>query len=394
MMQTISGPSMASSTPDSEILTEMNVEARTILAYQAPQKALEDLLPPEWVLTPPDTGPSTGANLNLIFSDRLIVQTADGRPEPGDATNQIAVLAAAGQNARTGARGVLILYGLSAKPSGAPGPYGVFSPADADVERILTSRSPENGMATERWNFHSENGDQIHLQLSYSRNVPVRSDTETRAYSAKNPDFYRIYRADQGAVILRSGATGTDSVVENHLKASGPLLGPLFDGTEHLVSITSIPWTVRRVFLPHNSAGSEAEDDHNIHQIIANMTDAWNRGDAKGWVQYYADDSDVIPMSGVVLVGRTANEKRHAAVFSGIFQGSTLNSEIRRIRYLPGWVAVVDTDLILTHYKSLPPGILAQPDGSLKMTMRHMLQKVDKSWAIVASQNTVVQPSQ
>jgi hypothetical protein len=49
--------------------------------------------------------------------------------------------------------------------------------------------------------------------------------------------------------VARSTAVGIDRVSRFSFKATGPRLAPLFDGTEQLVSITSIPSYLRSIFL-------------------------------------------------------------------------------------------------------------------------------------------------
>ena len=44
--------------------------------------------------------------------------------------------------------------------------------------------------------------------------------------------------------------TRVDRVSSVSVKMSGQKLAPLFDGSEQLISVTSIPWYSRQVFLP------------------------------------------------------------------------------------------------------------------------------------------------
>jgi uncharacterized protein (TIGR02246 family) len=476
MSQTDTGPGKSELAAAAEILTELNVEARTVLGFTARETVVKTQLPVGWSPSPAETGPLKGTNLLVIFSDRLLVQSADGKPLPGQAANQIAVVGVPAKQAETNAQGVMLTFGLSARPEGAPGPYDVFLPAAAQIERVLSSGPGTARDAEEQWSFTSEGGERLRLRLRYSRGVPVRAmDVVTRVFSAKDPTFYRIYHADQGADVLRSDVTGSDAISHLEFGVEGRRLGALFDGSERLVSVVSQPWTVRRVFLPQheqqhlidrsfdpaaytkpyvvhrptmwvdspsrprengwlqkgqrlwlaedlgegaqgmclakledgkiryvteaaNLTKLEEDDDRlsndeqRIRMVIDNLTVAWNNGDAKAWVADYAEDSDVINMLGVTLIGRQANEERHAAVFAGIFKDSTLTATIRRIRFIGEMGAVVDTDLILTGFKGLPPGIEAHPDGSLRMSMRHVLQGYKHVWSIIASQNTGVMP--
>ncbi len=88
------------------------------------------------------------------------------------------------------------------------------------------------------------------MQHSHAATTPTRTSYEARVYSAQNPDSYRIYRVEQGNDFVRSGPAGVDRVEEFSFAASGPQLGTLFDGTERLVAVLSVPSYVRRVFLP------------------------------------------------------------------------------------------------------------------------------------------------
>jgi hypothetical protein len=237
-------------------VAELNVEARSTLAFKAEEAAVASLLPAGWKASPQETGPSKGANVIVIFSDRLLIQSADGKPMEGQATNQIAVLAVPALNPNTNERGVMIVFGLSARSSGAPGPYGVFLLADeANVERIFRSGpGDENRVAEEQWSFAAKDGERLSLRLRYKRGIPNRANTEIRAYSAYDPSFYRTYSADQGADVLRSSTNGKDIIDEIHFSAGGPRLGALFDASEQLVSVIALPWTVRQAFLPFHAS--------------------------------------------------------------------------------------------------------------------------------------------
>ena len=54
------------------------------------------------------------------------------------------------------------------------------------------------------------------------------------------------------ADIARSTAMSVDRITKVSFKASGPKLAPLFDGSEQLISVTSIPSYSRTIFLPGN----------------------------------------------------------------------------------------------------------------------------------------------
>jgi hypothetical protein len=64
------------------------------------------------------------------------------------------------------------------------------------------------------------------------------------------PTFFRIYRVEQGVDIVKSAATGTDRTRNYGFRSTLGAFRKLLDGNEKVVSISSIPWYVRQVFLP------------------------------------------------------------------------------------------------------------------------------------------------
>jgi hypothetical protein len=55
-------------------------EERTIVAFKVPDTGAQSLLPEGWQTSPPNTGPSKDANVNIIFVDALTLQNPDGSP--------------------------------------------------------------------------------------------------------------------------------------------------------------------------------------------------------------------------------------------------------------------------------------------------------------------------
>ena len=85
---------------------------------------------------------------------------------------------------------------------------------------------------------------------AFYRGVAVRNKTEAKVHSALKPDYYRIYRIESAADVVKSAATGVDHTQSFAFKASGGLFSQLFDGSEKLISVTSLPWYSRQVTLP------------------------------------------------------------------------------------------------------------------------------------------------
>jgi hypothetical protein len=175
------------------------------------------------------------------------VTNPDGKP--GD-TVRIAAIVGPARKKGTEAAVPMVIAGLVSAPGEAPGPYGVFTPAKVTVDRHVRTDAAGASAAEEAWEYIGDGGDKVQLQLKYTRGVPARSKTETKVYSAIKPEFYRIYRVESAADVVRSSAAGIDRAQTVAFTASGPKLSQIFDGKEQLISITSLPWYSRQVTLP------------------------------------------------------------------------------------------------------------------------------------------------
>jgi hypothetical protein len=221
-------------------------EARTNLAFRVSDTIVQKVLPPGWLSSPFATGPSRGANLTVTFMDWLTVQEPDGTP--GKTYRSVGISVPAKRNG-TDATISMSIAGLSSPSGYAPGPYGNSVTAKSTVTRMLRTDDQGASSAKEAWHFEVESGDTIQLELQFVRGIAARSQLETKVHSAVNPDFYRIYRVEQALDVVRS-ADGTDHAQRYFFKASGPLFSRLFDGSEQLISVTSLPWFSRQAFLP------------------------------------------------------------------------------------------------------------------------------------------------
>ena len=134
------------------------------------------------------------------------------------------------------------------------------------------------------------------------------------------------------------------------------------------------------------------DDDQQIAELVQHLADSWNAGDAEQWVRDCIVDCDFINIRGDVMENRLANQERHARVFAGPFRGSRIAMSVRRVRYLAGDVAVVDTDCRVTGAPGMPSGIQPTQPGVLATRLKHVLVRSNGRWQIAASQNTAVSP--
>ena len=131
----------------------------------------------------------------------------------------------------------------------APGSYGVFLPARITVDRKVRMDLDGKTTVDETWEVRAEGGHSVDIHVQFVAGVPTNSKVDVRVYSAAKPDYFRIYRFEQASEVVRSVPSGVDRVSRVSVKAAGDKLGPLFNGSQ-IISVTSIPWYSRQVYLP------------------------------------------------------------------------------------------------------------------------------------------------
>jgi hypothetical protein len=228
-----------------EKYTGSNVDVRTILSFKASDGAVQKMLPEGWEVNSPAAGPSKGANLGLSLIDQITAQDAEGKPAT---TFRGAVFTIPAKKKGTDTAGTMVFTGLMS--SGAPGAYGVYVPAKAKVEREVETEADGKSTAEEKWEFKADDGSSIEVTIEYERGPALRNKVEAKVFSAAKPEFYRIYRFEQASDVARSTGNGVDRVGKISVKATGEKLAPLFDGAQQVISVTSIPWYSRQVYLP------------------------------------------------------------------------------------------------------------------------------------------------
>jgi hypothetical protein len=221
-----------------------NVDSRTILAFKVADAAVQKFLPAGWEPDVTTVGPAKDVNLSVTFIDRIVNLDAEGKAlDPV----RIATLTIPAKMKGSETRGT-ILFCAYVSDRAVPGPYGVSVHASANMERKVRIDPAGTATVEESWEFRSQDGDSIQLQMQYVRGPSTPGKAEAKLYSAVKPEFYRIYRSEQSTDVVRSATA--DRVQKVQFKASGPKLSPLFDGSEQLIGVTSNPWYTRQTFLP------------------------------------------------------------------------------------------------------------------------------------------------
>ena len=231
-----------------ETLAFSDVSARVVLGLRVPETALRRWLPNGWQLSPVGAGPSKGANLVVGFVDRMLHLDPAGQLIGGGVDRFVGlVIPAKGPGVEKPVSLVIRIYQNAGM---LPGAYKNTRAASIKREHsgVGANTSPSDG--SESWEVSDGAGGAIALRFTFRGGTPVRTKQELPYYSAVEPAFYRIYRFQQGADVVRSTVTGVDRVQGLQLTVTVPELREMFDGNQELTSIAVVPWNSRQVFLP------------------------------------------------------------------------------------------------------------------------------------------------
>jgi hypothetical protein len=229
-----------------ETLFGSNADVRTALYFRTSDAAAQKLLPDGWEPSSIPAGPFKGSNVVLVLIDSIWSADAAGKPVAPFRGSALAVLA---KKKGTEATVIMIASGITTR-DGAPGAYGVYAPGLVAIERKVSIGADGKSSADEHWILRADDGNSTELQIQYGRGETTQSKVESKNYSGARPDFFRIYRWDQVADMVKSAPTGVDRVTKYSLKATGSRWGALFDGSEQLVGVVSLPSYSRAIFLP------------------------------------------------------------------------------------------------------------------------------------------------
>lgn len=140
------------------------------------------------------------------------------------------------------------------------------------------------------------------------------------------------------------------------------------------------------------SAAVPAADSARIAAVLADLDSAWQTHDAGRWAAHYAPDARFINVAGMLMPDAGTLRSRMAEILHGIFRNSRHVGTLRYLRRLGPDVVLAEEEIEIRGFTGLPAGVRATEPGVLRTRMRHVLQRVDDRWLIIASQNTAVAP--
>jgi len=234
---------------DAETLLEHSAETRMQLDFVVSDAALKKYLPAGWETDVATAGGAKDCNLRMIFVDRSDITAPDGAPR---GTNQLVYLEVPVKKTGGNLAGRMVMGGLTADAKDAPGPFGVYKAATSHrMERSTIEAAGQPIQTAENWELAGPNGERMELHLKYERRVARRGTGELKLFSAADPGFYQIIKLAQGLDPMRNATVPSrDTVSEFRYVGTGGMLATLFDGSERVVSIDSIHWNDRAIYLP------------------------------------------------------------------------------------------------------------------------------------------------
>jgi hypothetical protein len=234
---------------------ESDVERRVQIAFSVAPNKVQRFLPPSWEAACMPPGPSDGANLLIVFRNRLytVFRDGDGKAQLGEQDRGIVVLVVA-RHADDGEVGLWVVRSFAASPSSIPGPYRNSKPARVHMEQRLASDEASGGLGIESWKVRDQADHGLMMYLHYRAGMPIQSTSQMTMRGGPDTAFRRIYRTDKGADIVRSQPMAINRVEEFRFSSTIEEFAEVFDGNEKLVSIAVEPWYMRQVLLPTNEA--------------------------------------------------------------------------------------------------------------------------------------------
>lgn len=124
--------------------------------------------------------------------------------------------------------------------------------------------------------------------------------------------------------------------------------------------------------------------------MVVRFVDSWNRADGAAYGENYWPDAELVDPTGVISRGQAAIVQEHVDLWAGIFKGSHITGKVRRIRMLSPTVMMVDFDAELSGIRQLPPGSPADPAGVLHNHLKHIMERRQGAWKVLAAQNTFI----
>ena len=121
--------------------------------------------------------------------------------------------------------------------------------------------------------------------------------------------------------------------------------------------------------------------------MLTRFVEAWNQADGLAYGDGYWPDAELVGPSGTVHTGREAITQTHVDLWAGMFQGSRIQGSVRHLCPLGPDYLLVDLDLEVSRFQQRPPGSHPDAPEDIRAHLKHILERRDGVWRILAAQN-------
>ena len=230
-------------------ILEHGAEHRLQLSWHVNDGALAKLLPYEWTANIAADGAAKDVNLRLVLIERIAVTDRFNRPI-GKSFSRQAYLAIP-VSGPAGANGQMIIAGLTSSQLEADGNFKGFKVTDNFKVSQSSEHDGERQLREEHWSLAAASGERIEVHIKFEAQFNPRTPaTEVRFYDPKAPTTYQSHRVEQIIDQVRNGTLAINRVSEISVNVAGGSFQSLFDGSEKLLSIDSIPWASHMISAP------------------------------------------------------------------------------------------------------------------------------------------------
>ena len=134
---------------------------------------------------------------------------------------------------------------------------------------------------------------------------------------------------------------------------------------------------------------AQAEVNEAVDQILGELAEAWNAGDARAYAARFCPDVTFTNSDGTVDLGRDEVVRHADEAFRGVLAGTKLSLAVRKLRLVRPDVAVADLDLRISGLPVPPPAAGNGPGGEVRTSLMLVLLEEDDGWWITAHHNVM-----
>ena len=122
-----------------------------------------------------------------------------------------------------------------------------------------------------------------------------------------------------------------------------------------------------------------------VDQLLAEIAEAWNAGDARAYAARYCPDGTFTNSNGTIDMGRDDVVRTAEEAFQGVLAGTKVSLAVRKLRLIRPGVAVADLDTRVSGMRAAGNG----QGGDVRISQMLVLVEEDGRWWITAQHNAM-----